>query len=219
MKWLLFLRRTVLPEDQNIEWKSSWRDEWLEWVCGYANARGGTLYIGKDNSGKAIEINNSKKMMEDIPSKIRNYLGILAEVNLHKENGNEYIEIVVPAYPVVITYKGTAFYRMGATNQRLTGADLERFMLGKRGRTWDSQPVPEVTVNDLSDQIISDFKTRAIRKGRLDKSVLDDSKAEFIANLDMMNGDSPTIAAVLLFHPEPHHLFPGAIEAYQKGNG
>jgi len=199
-----------LPEDQNIEWKSSWRDEWLEWICGYANARGGTLYIGKDDTGKVTGIKNSKKLMEDIPSKIRNYLGILADVDLHKEDGNEYIEITVPVYPVVITYRGTAFYRMGATNQRLTGADLERFMLGKRGRTWDSQPVPEVTVDDLSDQIISDFKTRAIRKGRLDESVLEESKADFIAKLDMLNGGSPTVAAVLLFHPEPQHVFPGA---------
>jgi ATP-dependent DNA helicase RecG len=199
-----------LPESQNIEWKSSWRDEWLEWICGYANARGGTLYIGKDDTGKVIGVKNSKKLMENIPNKIRNYLGITAEVNLHKEDDREYIEVVVPAYSVVITYKGVAFYRMGATNQRLAGVDLERFMLERRGRTWDSQPVPEVSVGDLSDQMISDFKRRAVNKGRLDESVLDEDKADFIAKLDMMNGESPTIAAVLLFHPSPQRFFPGA---------
>lgn len=30
-----------MPETQNIEWKSKWEDDYLEWVCGYANAQGG----------------------------------------------------------------------------------------------------------------------------------------------------------------------------------
>ena len=32
-----------MPEHQEIEWKESWRDEYLKWLCGYANAHGGTL--------------------------------------------------------------------------------------------------------------------------------------------------------------------------------
>lgn len=24
-------------ESQNVEWKASWRDEYLRWVCGFAN--------------------------------------------------------------------------------------------------------------------------------------------------------------------------------------
>ena len=30
-----------MSESQNIEWKESWRDEYLKWVCGFANAQGG----------------------------------------------------------------------------------------------------------------------------------------------------------------------------------
>jgi ATP-dependent DNA helicase RecG len=29
---------TVNPEHQNIEFKSSWHDDYLKWVCGFANA-------------------------------------------------------------------------------------------------------------------------------------------------------------------------------------
>ena len=35
-----------MAESQNIEYKESWRDEYLKWVCGFANAQGGTIYIG-----------------------------------------------------------------------------------------------------------------------------------------------------------------------------
>ena len=39
---------TEMAESQNIEWKQSWQDNYLKWVCGFANAHGGTIYIGKD---------------------------------------------------------------------------------------------------------------------------------------------------------------------------
>ena len=30
-----------MSESQNIEWEETWRDEYLKWVCGFANAQGG----------------------------------------------------------------------------------------------------------------------------------------------------------------------------------
>ena len=37
----------VENETQTIEFKQSWHDEYLEWICGYASAYGGTLCIGR----------------------------------------------------------------------------------------------------------------------------------------------------------------------------
>jgi ATP-dependent DNA helicase RecG len=28
-----------MPEQQNIEYKSSWHDDYLQWICGFANAQ------------------------------------------------------------------------------------------------------------------------------------------------------------------------------------
>jgi hypothetical protein len=36
-----------MPETQNIEYKSVWKDEYLKRICGFANAQVGTLFIGK----------------------------------------------------------------------------------------------------------------------------------------------------------------------------
>ncbi len=33
-------------ENQNVEYKEPRHDKYLEWICGYANAKCGTLYIG-----------------------------------------------------------------------------------------------------------------------------------------------------------------------------
>jgi len=30
----------TMKEPQNIEYKETWRDEYLKWICGFANADG-----------------------------------------------------------------------------------------------------------------------------------------------------------------------------------
>ena len=50
-----------MAESQNIEYKESLRDEYLKWVCGFANAQGGKIYIGCDDNGNVVGIKNAKK--------------------------------------------------------------------------------------------------------------------------------------------------------------
>lgn len=104
-----------MPETQNIEWKSKWRDDYLEWICGFANAQGGRIYIGRDDNGHIIGLDNTRKLLEDIPNKVRNAMSIVVDVNRLEEDGKEYIEIVVPPYPVAISCKGVYYYRSGST--------------------------------------------------------------------------------------------------------
>ena len=70
-----------MAENQNIEWKESWRDEYLKWICGFANAQGGKVYIGTADDGTVIGITDSKKLLEDIPNKVRDILGIFVVQN------------------------------------------------------------------------------------------------------------------------------------------
>ena len=37
-----------MSENQNIEYKESWRDEYLKWICGFANVLDGKIFIGED---------------------------------------------------------------------------------------------------------------------------------------------------------------------------
>ena len=59
------------------EWKESWRDEYLKWICGFANAEGGVLVIGRnDKRGVAVGAPDVKHLLEVLPNKIRDVLGI-----------------------------------------------------------------------------------------------------------------------------------------------
>ncbi len=66
-------------------------------------------YIGVDDNGQVIGVANAKRLLEDLPNKIRDTMGIVADINLLKEQEKEYIEITVPSYPVAISCKG-AYY-------------------------------------------------------------------------------------------------------------
>lgn len=60
-----------MPEHQNIEFKSSWHDDYLKWICGFANAQGGRIYIGKDDKGDVVGLKDWEKLMEEIPNKVK----------------------------------------------------------------------------------------------------------------------------------------------------
>ena len=48
-------------ENQNVEYKESWHEKYLEWICGYTNAKVGTLYIGIASIGRGP---GSRKMKD-----------------------------------------------------------------------------------------------------------------------------------------------------------
>ena len=92
----------MTSESQNIEFKVTWRDEYLKWICGFANAYGGIIFIGRDDSGNVVDLRESKKLLEEIPNKVRDTLGILVDVNLHQTDQGNSIEIIVEQYPYLI---------------------------------------------------------------------------------------------------------------------
>jgi len=199
-----------MQESQNIEWKEIWKDEYLKWICGFANANGGRIFIGKNDEGEIIGLKNSKKLLEDIPNKVRDILGILVEVNLHKTEKCEYLEIIIEPQPFAVNYKGQYFYRSGSTKQELRGIALDKFLLDKKGKTWDSVIIPRVSITDLKDETFDFFKNQAVKSKRIDESILKESNKNVLENLILTNNSLLKRAAVLLFHPDPERFITGA---------
>lgn len=197
-------------ESQNIEWKESWRDEYLKWICGFANAQGGKIYIGTDDEGTVIGVPNSRKLMEDIPNKVRDVLGIIVDVNLLAQDGKEYIEICVSPNTYPVNYRGEYHYRSGSTKQLLKGQALNQFLLKKTGITWDSVPVQDVAIRDLRNDSFDIFREQAILSKRMDKKDVDSSSEKLLDSLNLLNYGMLKRAAVLLFHHNPEKWIPGS---------
>lgn len=200
-----------MNESQNIEWKESWRDEYLKWICGFANATGGKIYIGMNDSGQVVGVADAKKLLEDIPNKVRDVLGIIVDVNLLEKDGLEYVEIDVPPYSNLINYKGQYHYRSGSTKQELKGVALNRFILQRTGRHWDEFPIERAKVEDLSVSALNRFRKETARSGRVDEGVLIDKVEHLLQDLRLIDDDGHlNRAALLLFHPDPEKFVFGA---------
>jgi len=199
-----------MKESHVIEFKESWRDEYLKWICGFANAEGGVLVIGKNDQGVPVGAEHSAKLLQDLPNKIRDVLGVMADVRLVKEAGKELVEIRVDSYPSPVSYRGEYHYRSGSTKQELKGAALDRFLLRKYGRTWDSVPVPDVALRDLSKPALALFRKLARQGKRLESGLLRESSAAVIEKLNLVERGQLKRAALLLFHSDPERFFAGA---------
>lgn len=198
-----------MPESQNIEYKSSWRDEYLKWICGFANANGGSIFIGKDNAGNIVGVTDANKLLEEIPNKVRNTLGILVDVNLHTTVQGDFIEIIVEGYPYPVNYKGQYHYRSGSTKQELKGAALDKFLLQKKGKRWDGVPIPNISINNLKQETFDFFRKRAIKSQRIEEDTLTDTNDHLIENLQLKENDFVKRAAILLFHSNPEKFVTG----------
>lgn len=141
---------------------------------------------------------------------MRDVLGIVVDVNLGSEAGEEYLEIVVEPQAHPVSYKGEYHYRSGSTRQELKGAALSRFLLRKQGLHWDGVPVTHARLEDLSETAVDRFREEARRSGRLDAALLAEPTPTLVDRLHLRERSHLKRAALLLFHPDPEVFFTGA---------
>lgn len=198
-------------EDQNIEFKESWSStELLKWVCGFANAKGGRMYIGVRDDGEVLGLTNSKKLMEDIPNAIVSAFGMYdAEVNLLRDGEKKYIEIVIPKSKVVLDYKGVPYIKIGTTLQTMKGDSFRQSVLSRGNLSWDAYTVDGIGVDDLDEESFRIFREEATKANILSGVNLDD-RLSILKELELIDDGKLTRAAILLFYARPYKIFPGS---------
>ncbi len=197
-----------MKESQNIEFKQSWRDEYLQYICGFANAQGGTLYIGIDDKGEICGIKNAHTLLENLPNQINQSMGILAEVNLLSQEGKEYLSVVVKQSSQPISYRGKYYIRSGSTLQEMNGIALRDFLFGKIGVDFEQMPNQYASLKDIDRQAIVFFLNNAVKAGRIPSQNMHDTTKKVLQNLDLLTDDGKLKnAAVLLFGKNPQHFF------------
>ena len=196
-----------MPESQNVEYKSTWRDEYLKWVCGFANTSGGTLYVGVHDDGTVAGIENYNELLVQLPNKLRDILGVFAEVNLQSKRSKYFIEIIVPRYDVPISLRGKYYIRTGSTLQELKGLALNEFILRRTGKTWDDIPEQRASLKDIDSTSVEQFLKDARIAKRI--NVEDDISApDLLEKLRLFEDGHLKRAAIVLFGKDPGRFYP-----------
>lgn len=192
-------------ENQFMEFKPDWRNDHLKIVSAFANGDGGELVIGVNDRGNPIGLKNCAKLLEDIPNKIRNKLGIIPSVKLEKEKNKEIIRIGVSPSSVPISYEGRYYARSGSTTFALEGSELSNFILKKSGITWDNLIEEEASMEDINPETVEKFKSHAV--DRLPSIGSEKDIKATLKKLDLMKDIQLKKAALLLFGRRPQKFF------------
>ncbi len=204
------LLHSLLKESENIELKTSWRDEHLKTIAAFANTQGGKLVLGISDAGKILGVNKPEKLLEDIPNKISNYLRIIAGVLLLEKDGKALIEVVVSKNQHPVSFHGRFYVRSGSTTQEVTGSVLQELILKASNFTWDEVTVPMVSWADFNIPTINRFVQLAIQNNHIPRDIDTNNHQKLFENLKLIRNNEFTRAAVLLFAKEPVRFFSAA---------
>ncbi len=193
-----------MRESQDIEFKEKWKDEHLKTLCSFANGNGGILYVGIRDDGTTVEIESPEKLLETLPNKIRNNLGIIPDIQLETLDNKKVIRVEIKPSEVPVFYRGRFYIRSGSTTQEIGGYDLAKVIMKKHQISWDSLP-SEAGIEDLDEVSIENFKDMA--QGRL-AILKKDTSQKLLENLELIRDGKLTNAALLLFgkNPQKHFL-------------
>ena len=197
-----------MSENQNIEYKLIWKDEYFKQVCAFANTDGGSLLVGVDDNGISVGLDNTAELLENIPNKAIQFLGITIGVNSIIKQRKIILEIKVLSNSVPISYKGKYYIRSGSTVQEIKGQELHFFILKKIGKTFDELTLDNASLEDIDTNSLRLFIKKAIKAHRISEDAINESIEQLLENLQLI-ADNKKLknAAILLFGKNPLKCF------------
>ncbi|GAI89982.1 unnamed protein product, partial [marine sediment metagenome] len=164
-------------------------------------------YVGINDKGKVTGINNHQELLEQLPNKFRDILGVFAEVNLQSEGKRHYLEIIVPHYDVPISLRGKYYVRTGSTLQELKGPVLNEFILKRTGKTWDDITEQKASIDDIDETTIRQFLKDANQAVRINVEN-DITIPDLLEKLRLSEDGNLKRASIVLFGKDPGKFYP-----------
>jgi ATP-dependent DNA helicase RecG len=197
-----------LREGEQVEFKLKFNDRATEDVCAFANTRGGVLFIGLDDDGKAVGLSRSDSLLQSVTSVISDTLGIAPRIEWKTMDGAEVLVVSVQATDWLVACKGRHLVRVGSTNRELSREEIGRRMLRQIGSSWDALPTDHgLEAIDASTVRRFVSMVRDLSKDRLPHLNADEAADLVVDKLDLLKGERLTNAGMLLFGKNPQRLF------------
>lgn len=137
-----------LKETEKIEFKRELNESLKKELVAFANTYGGEIYIGVDDNGKIVGLDNAKKYLEAVSNIIRDSikpdLTFITSVQILKVEGKEVIKITVlkgSKRPYHLISKGLkpsgVFIRHGITSAPATEESIRQMIIESDGTVFE----------------------------------------------------------------------------------
>lgn len=138
----------LLFENQNIEFKQEYVPDIRKEVMGFANAEGGTVYVGIRKNGKVLGVEDPDGVMLQIVNSLKDALAPdimpFVRVNSVEIEGKQVVEINVTTgtnRPYYLREKGLkpsgVYVRKGSSTQPMTEEGIREMILQNSGRSFE----------------------------------------------------------------------------------
>lgn len=193
-------------EDLYTEFKSSFGEDAIVALSAFANAKGGTVYVGVNDRGKPVGVELAAESVQQWINEIKQKTepGIVPDADVVEVDGKTVVALSVQEYPVKpVSVKGRYYKRQANSNHLLTSTEIADMVLQSRNTSWDSYPHYGVSYLSLSEDKIKTFIGKVNLAGRFR---LPDDPQDALEKLGLLQDGVPTNAAWLLFaKDDPHY--------------
>ncbi len=182
-------------------------------LVAFVNGQGGVVLVGVDDSGNVTGLNKPSGFCDWVANILRTAVHpvINADISVAVIDGKSVGVINAPkgTDKPYQTNAGQYLVRVGATNRAASVQELMRLFQQAGVFHVDANSVTGAGIKDLSLSSLDQYLTR------YDLSLADDTDhAALLQNMDVLTGEEPTIAGLLLFGINPQRFLPNACVSY-----
>ncbi len=192
-------------ESESLEFKENFDSEAIEAAVAFANARGGAIFIGVNDKGHTKGITLGKETLKEWANNLSQATEpvVIPEIEEFGIEGKSIVKITVKEYPIKpVAYKGVCYLRVGSSNRKLTPKEIAELHLQTTGSSWDSYSA-NARIEDIDLNKVVEYVKLANETGR---RKIKESPMEALKKLELIKGNKPTWAAILLFGKEPQRF-------------
>lgn len=177
----------------------------LGYVVALANEEGGYLVLGMNDNypHKVVGSNFSEGKIGALEDDVYNKLGIRVHITeLFDENGLRVVVTKIPSRPIgkTLKFEGVPLMRIGDSLRNMSDDEVYR-ILSEQEPDFSQKICQGVTIDDLDDRAIEIMKSSYARKQN-NSQFLTLTKEQVLNDLDLIDGDKVTNAAVILVGKE-----------------
>jgi ATP-dependent DNA helicase RecG len=195
-------------ETETIEFKENFDKETIETAVAFANTKGGSIFIGVSDNGKAKGVPVGKEMLKNWANQISQSTEprVIPEIEVSKIAGKSVVIIWIKEFPIKpVSVKGRSFRRVENSNRVMTMQEIAQMHFHSVGMSWDKLPARDVTIEDIDLENVKRYIKKANETGR--RKIREDEHAlQVLEKLELIKEGKPTWAAILLFHKYPQRL-------------
>jgi ATP-dependent DNA helicase RecG len=185
-------------EGINVEFKTNFSTEVIITLNAFANTKGGSVYIGINDSGEITGTQTNKETLQNWLNEIKQKTepSIIPDSEVIVIRGSTIVKITIKEFPIKpVSVQGRYYKRIRNSNHQLSLSQISDLYLHTFNTSWDYSIDEQHTFEDISIEKIG----KTINYLREREHSVKENAIEFLSKSELIRTGSPTKACYLLF--------------------